>query len=168
MFFRGFSGRCAAYTLPCVTRAWVLLLVDPAEPVTCQMRMGGSLQVTHLRHAAWLLEQVALKRRQSHFTGRSHFEGITWSDEHSVAVLEWSDDVCTLMFHGKHLSEFHVVTAASALRERADSLGLQQVVLQVLQGFEQAKGEARAAADIAQSLRGNGGPDPKNIVILGR
>lgn len=148
-----------------MTRAWVLLLVDPAEPLTCQLRFGGSLQVTHLRHGAWLLEQG---QRGSRFTGRSSFEGIAWTDEHSVCIIEWQDDNAAITFHGKHLSEFHMVSAAAALRERADAPSLQNAVLAVLQGFEQAKAEALSAGEALRAVPGNGGPPAGKVILLGR
>lgn len=151
-----------------VTRCWVMLLVDPAEPVTCQLRFSGELQVTHLRHAAWLLEQVALGRRRAHFTGRGSFDAVSWTDEHSVALLEWRDDDCGMTFHGKPLSEFHLVSAAAALRERADTLAVQQAVLAVLQGYDQARQEARSAAATLEQVQGNGGPIGGKIILLGK
>lgn len=146
-----------------------MLLVDPSDPVTCQMRMTGDIQQTHLRHGAWLLERIAGGDRRSHFTGRSSFEGVSWSDECSVCILDWEDDVCSLTFHGKHLSEFHIVSAAAALRERADVAAMQNAVLAVLQGYDNAKAQAQSAAEAMQKVQGNGGiPGAGKIILLGK
>lgn len=156
-----------------MTHAWLLLLVDPAEPLVCQVR-PTQCQVTHYRHAAWKLEQIADMRRTPHHTGRTTFEGITWTEAHSVAVFDWKDDDVTLTFHGERLSEFHLVSVAAYLRQQADTPVLQTLVTQALTVFQQAHEERQAQA-IAAAAAANGGSaggpphvDPSKVIILGR
>lgn len=148
-----------------MSEAWLLAMVAPDRKADADVRVGSEVGAPRLHHAAWLLERLAGRvevRRRGSLTS---FAGLSWTPEHQVVVIEWTDDRAAICMHGAAMSGYHLVALAGTLRSRAQAIDVQQSLMQVLQAFEMARQEANAAAGALQKT-GNGDLPPGGKIIL--